>query len=664
MLVESLIRMGEPLKNSSMTNKERMQLLSDCDSTNCKNYYQNVFLIEIDGINWSYHYMIVGSMDKKEFMVDKVRNIAYPIIYPQGGNALLAQGNYPAPCYLMYDPHIKDMGDSEIFANKVILPRLVKTIAYEGCDNEKLNQIAKLVAKVLASNYGDFIREEKQLGILYIVDHSLSEFCISQDSVNQRYFHITESKIKPGEHLYLDSEKCVKNIVEAKFLEAKTLGSRNNAVSTFTNKFEKEVVSVYNKYWLWLSSTWEAPRSIYWSKEDWTPGIKIDRDNYESYLYGVQFLNQITLPISSSILKEMFAPITSVEAKRNMKYSSFERIFGAPIILPLISEKQEHIYDKYKYLMEKDKDKGDADIHLSLIAGIDSALPKISDEFRLTLLYYSGERSRGDVHIRTIIEDVIPSVAKSLEKIINDIRKRVLPRLKKVFNIASEKIYYSLESLPSMIGNAYGPGYIWSNLKAVFDKKLIRLDRVHYSTVRRLNELANKEDYWAMRDELIFYYGYLYFYNKYNEELLGKGEEVNIMDVWEKTLGKYHLGEIKKVELESIEVLGYVTGLLLRQFSNSYHHSAGNDFVKHRVMKFGSKLTPEMIWKEGLLKCEELAMQRDLKLGSNFRPNLSQVLLSMLEANDKDLLIKCKDQFMTAFWSGYLMYKKQEQEEV
>lgn len=662
MLAESIIRVGKPIRDSNLSNKERIGLLTDCNSENCKNFFQNIFLIEIDGENIEYHFLKIGSEDKG-FTVDKKRNIAYPIFYPQGGNPLHAQGNYPIPCYLMYDRHIKDMKKAEYFAEKVVLSRLVKTVSYMKHEKKQLEKIAYMVANILTNNYEQFIEEGRQLGILYIYDHSLSEYYSSQEncSTKSQYFRITESKLKFGKQLYLNSNKCIENIIEAKFTEAKSLGQRDNAISTFTNKLEDEVVSIYNKYWLWLSPTWEAPRSIYWSKEDWTPGIKIDRKNYGAYLYGAQFLNQITLPISSSILKEMFAPITNVEAKKNMGYSSFEQIYGVPIVLPLVDENPEQIYKKYEYIMERDKDKKDADIHLNLIAGIDKTLPKIEDEYRLTLLYYSGDISRGDVHIRIIIEDVVPSVAKGLENIVDDINKKEIPDIRRAFNSDSDKKFYPLESLPSMLGNAYGPGYVWSSLETVFNKKPISINRVHHSVATRLNELANREEHWGMVNELIFYHGFLVFYNRYNKEILKVGKEVNSMANWQRLLKKYHAGEINTEDLETAEELGYVAGLILRQFSNSYHHGAGNDFVKHRVMKFGSKLTPEMIWKNGLLKCEELAMQRDLKLANNFRYNLSYVLLATLEADKKDLLNKEKDQFMTAFWSGYLMYKKQEE---
>ncbi|WP_054950067.1 hypothetical protein [Numidum massiliense] len=663
MLAESIIRIGRPIVNSSLPNRERVRWLTDADSENCKNYFQHVFLVELDGERTAFHFMQVGNWEEKKFHVDKTRNNAYPILYPQGGNPLVAQGTYPVPCYLMYDPHINGMNDVQSFAEKVVLPRLRNTVVYSGAEDEQLTAIAKKVADVLAAHYDSFITEEKQLGILYIVDHSLPTFQTKDERITDpRYLWITESKLKPDEHVYLDGDTALSGIIEAKFSEAKTLGHEKNAVSTFTNREEDEVASIYNKFWLWLSPTWEMPRSIYWGKAEWTRGVKIDRTTYEAYLYGVQFLKQITVPISSGILKEMFAPITSVEAKKHMKVTSFEPIFGVPLVLPLVEGDSQQLYDKYQKILNRGSELNDSDLHLQLLAGIDKVVPKVSDAHRLTLLYYSGDLSRGNMHIRMVIEDVIPTVAATLQKIVRGINRKDLFDIRKAFGSNTDKDYYRAQSLPSLLANAYGPGYVWSSLQSVFHRQPIKVKRLYRTTARKLSELANKEEHWGMVDELTFHYAFLAFYRRYQSEIAKQEERVKTMADWSQTLEDYHTGTVAMEKLRDTETLGFVSGLLLKQFSNSFHHKTGKDFVKHRVMKFGNKLTPEMIWKDGVLRCEELAAQWDMKLAKNFRPVLAQVLLGFLEAEQQNKLSAGKDQFMTAFWSGYLMYQKKEEE--
>lgn len=660
MLAEAIIRLGRPIVYSQLPNQERLRWLTDVDNESCKNFFQNVFVCELDGSNSAYQFMNVTTGEGKELQADPMRNVAYPILFPQGGNPLRAQGIYPVPCYLMYDPHIKGMKHPSSFSEEVILPRLRNTVSYRGVEEERLEEVATRVAAILASHYEDLISEEKQLGILYILDHSLPVFGKFPRIRRQdpRYLRIAESKLNDGEHVYLDGNEALAGIIEAKFSEAKTLGHAKNAVSTFSNRKEDEVSSIYNKFWLWLSPTWEMPRSIYWGKKDWTKGIKIDREHYEAFLYGTQLLKRITLPISSGMLKEMFAPNTNVEAKRHMKPTSFEPIYGAPIVLPLLDGDSQQLYEKYRQMLKKEEKQSDSDLHLELLAGINRVVPRVSDEHRLTLLYYSGDLSRGNMHVRMVIEDVIPTVAEALQKIIRSINQKELMKIRKAFGSDSDKPFYRIRSLPVMLSNAYGPGYVWSSLQTVFHKQVLTIDRLFQAASRRLVELMNKEDHWGMVDELIFLYAFLAFCNRYHQEVVKTDRRVRTMADWIAMLERYHEGDISVKDVEKVDVLGFVSGLLLKQFSQSYHHKTGKDFVKHRVMKFGSRLTPHMIWRNGLMRCEELKEQWDMHLGGNYFQVLPHVLLGFLEADKNDSLVSERDAFMTAFWSGYLMYQK------
>jgi predicted transcriptional regulator len=302
----------------------------------------------------------------------------------------------------------------------------------------------------------------------------------------------------------------------------------------------------------------------------------------------------------------------------------------------------------------------DSDLHMKVLAGIDRIVPELEDKYRLTILYYSGDLSRGNIHIRAVIEDVIPSVAGRIEKILNSLVRLELAKIQKAFEVNKQPVY-RIQSLPALLANVYGPGYVWESLRSVFHKESLRMERLRMFTARKLNELANKEDIYQMKQELIFYYSFSYFYNQYNNVILQKQKGVNTLGDWDEFKNLYSQGRLELSHIKSLEHLGFVSGLLLRQFSNSYYQKTGKEFVKNRVMKFGSKLTPEMVWKSGLMRCEELAQQWSMNLGANFRPVLAQTLLGFLEKEEQ--LISQKDTFMTAFWSGYLLYKSDKKNE-
>lgn len=670
MLAESIIRMGKVIAASNLSNKERIRLLTDVTSDSCKNYFQNVWIVETDGEQVTSYRKQVGEFQRDErnkevFVVDSINSTSFPVFFPSGGNPLHAQGVYPVPCYLMYDPHIKGMATGNEWAQEVLLPRLKKTISYSSYTAEQLDNLAILIGTELSSKKDDYIVAAKQLGILIICDSRLADFSYADVSFrNADSLVVGESIMYSGKQIVLNEEQALSNILEARYTEAKELGVRTNAYSTFTNHLEAEVVSAYNKSWLWLSPTWEAPRSIYWSDKDWTDGIKIDRENYEAFLYGAQFMKQLQKPLVAPVLKEMFAPNNRVEAKKHMSYSSFQSIYGIPILLPLLDADLGQAYSKLQRIVRRGEAGNSSDLHMERLAGIkDTFVPGDAEEYRLTLLYYSGDLSRGDVHIRAMIEDVIPSVAWKVQKVIDTVSKgkvlrKIIENLGMDYEQERERQQYRIGYLPSLLANAYGPAYVWNTLQDVFHKRQITLGRIYRSTAEKLNECANKEQYWEMKRELVFYYAFAAFVQNYNQNILGNEEEVITMEDWQDYVQKYHDGTITEDDLKDPEELGFIIGMLTRQYSDSYYVKTKRELLKTRIMKFGSKLTPDMIWKSGLMRFEELAQQWDLKLAGNFRSVLAVVLYEFLQQRQTKKIDAYRDEFMTAFWSGYLMYQQ------
>jgi hypothetical protein len=668
MLSEAIIRIGRPIKEANdLPPRERIRLLTDVSATNCKNYFQNVFVVELAGEDTKAQLLQVGILSgagaSRDFTVDEERACSFPVSYPNGGNPLLAQGVYPLPCYLLFNQHIKAFANPEEFASNVLLPRINSTIGYREKTDKERESIARAVSEAACKVGAQYIDDSRQLGILMVFDDSLPVYsrsdakCVGNDAL-----WIAHSLVNQATHLCLQSKEALKAITAAKFAEASELGSASDAISSFTNRIEERVVSIYNKSWLWLSPTWEMPRSIYWAEEDWTKGIKVDFESYESFVYGVQFLKSIQVPISSSILKEMFAPVMSAEAKKHLRPSSFEAIFGLPLITPLLEGDSQQDFEKYWTMLRKSST-NDNDLHLEVLAGLKgSIVPQTGDEHRLTILYYSGELSRGNMHIRAVIEDVLPSVASRVQALIRGVNATCVPAIHAALGLADRKLTRT-ETLPALLGNAFGPGYMWSSLHGVLHRQPLRIERLQKATATKLNEMANRDEQWEMRSELAFYLAFAAFLGRYNATVLNQAEGVKDLKDWQALLTKYNCGEISIEDVSQTDTLGFVSGLLIRQYERSYYMATKKkEYLKQRVMKFGSKLTPEMIWKNGLLRCEELAKQWDIKLAPNFRPILAMVLLGLLNQQNSGLLHKDADQFITTFWSGYLLYKKPEGE--
>lgn len=665
MLAEAIVRIGRPLARSSMSVQERIKWLTDVTKDHCKNYFQHVWVLELgsDEQNDRLHFMELGQMQgtgkKAEFQVAHDRIASFPFHFPNGGNPLNAQGIYPLPCYLMWDPHIKSMGDIEQFANDVLLPRLLKTVPYQTAEAQKLKGLANRVAGSLASETKKWKKNEKQLGILMIFDPKLP--CFFYEDVPSS-LRIQESGIYRGKWMALNGKVVLDFIREAKVQEATELGEAHDQISTFTNRKSQRVVSLYNKSWLWLAPTWEMPRSIYWKDNEWTRGIKVDPETYEYFFYGTQFMKEIQVPVSSAILKEMFAPIMHAEARQHIRPSSFEQIYGIPLLLPLLDGDSEQQYRKYRLMLQRNGQTSKSALHLRLLAGLDLVVPESGDDYRLTILYYSGDLSRGNMHIRAMIEDVVPSIARHVQDILIHIQSVVVPDLKRALGVSDEYVHSSLENLPALLANAYGPGYVWDMLQKVLHRQPIGLKRIHESIARKCNDSAKQEAWHHVKRELLFYWAFLDFADRYYQHISEEKRVVERVD-WQRMLSAYETGNWNNEPEWNVSELGFVSGLLTKQFEHSYYAKTRGNYVKTRLLKFGSRLTPQMVWENGLIEYQKLIEQRDLGIGKNFAPALARALLLFPKMQNNGELDKQRNEFISTFWSGYLMYKRAEKEE-
>src|SRR5699024_3048308 len=121
--------------DSNMSMKERIQLLTDVDKNEVKNFYGNIFLIELDNKVADFHYYSL--QDKENDSVNLNYAIGLPITLPSGGNPIHAQGIYPIPCYPMYNRHLKEFRDIHKIT-KEIYDILNRTLSYL-IDNTKKN---------------------------------------------------------------------------------------------------------------------------------------------------------------------------------------------------------------------------------------------------------------------------------------------------------------------------------------------------------------------------------------------------------------------------------------------------------------------------------------------------------------------------------------------
>src|SRR5262249_49746135 len=148
---------------------------------------------------------------------------------------------------------------------------------------------------------------------------------------------------------------------------------------------------------------------------------------------------------------EMFAPVENRDrqnAARNRKLTDLPAILGSAFLLPLQEKTLVGPEDRDEFarwvlamLAMRAPAEPMADRYLTAVTGFDVLLPEelSRDEFRLTLVYFSGDVSRGDVHLRAYIQDVLPSTAWRLKNLVRPCREQMDELMRLLSPNASEK---------------------------------------------------------------------------------------------------------------------------------------------------------------------------------------------------------------------------------
>ena len=299
------------------------------------------------------------------------------------------------------------------------------------------------------------------------------------------------------------------------------------------------------------------------------------------------------------------------------------------------------------------------DRHIDSVTGFECFLPEKveTDDYRLSLIYYSGDPGRGDIHLRAYVEDVIPSTVTGLQKVAKHVSDMVIHLLQVLLPEASEsqKAYYHTRyrSLPFMLARGYGGPYVWDQLQATLHRQSLGLRRPIRNVAERLRSITPRypDSRNEIREEVIFYLTFLEFWAQYQRKL-SKGEQNMAMRPWKELLQIVFEHPVEQVQLESSAELGFACGAVMQQFSRQYYAVTKKDYLKQRVLTFGSDLTPEKVWRQGLKQIFEVVPRYEkLRLGEDFLQRLG-VVLTEYDRLKQDTE-KSKDEFMASFWAGH-----------
>ncbi len=673
MLIEDLIRLGRPLLDSvDFDAEDVLRLITGVEDERVKNFYRHVFVVEVPtDDNQAPRVLpiqqfgeIVRKDGKEDFAVSKDRAVAAPFVLPSGGNPLNPQGRY-LPVYPCYDRHIKEFRDSAEGVKQFLAGRLVRTIAFSLSDG-MVDAVASVLHEALiATNFGN---EKKVLGVLILARCEPNGYYTIQPSKTRQSF-IGETG--DGSRIVPNFARILEGFWTSKLEEGKEAGSRIGACS-FSGT-EGEVVSAYCKAWPWAFPTWTCPLPLGGDERMLVESVALSPETYRALTLGACVFNRLTRRVDRVVIPKIFSPADTrvgKEQAQRRKLSDLPAIHGSGYLLPVqdqflttLDQREDFVQGVRGMLAASPKDPTLADRYMTAVTGFDIMLPpEMTDDYRLTLLYFSGEVSRGDVHLRAYIQDVIPSTMGSLRDLARAEAKQAMQLLRTLMPKMSGYLARCYGSVPYLLARAYGGAYLWQQLETVLHRRCLDHHRVIANAARRMSSLTPQwpDSRFELFEEVGFYLSFLRVLHRVNCELARMHEDPP-MRPWKDLLQTIDHCPVSELKLTDPAEIGFACGALIKRFSRSYYKAmkrtkANPDFLRDRVLTFGSDLRPAAVHDKGLRMILELPDRLNslkLKRSRDLEERTGAAVAAFQQARDQ--IERNKDTFITAFWSGYAL---------
>lgn len=659
MIAEQLIRSGQAFMQGVASPATLVNIVSDSTDEKVKNYWQHVIIVEIDPkenlvevhdvARWGSQHTPEGS--KKQTFVPDRRASLVPVFYPSGGNPLHPQGYYGLPVYLVWEKHWLAFADNAKDVQSFLRPRLAKSAGVEL--SEELQDLCCQKVHELVNGYDV---ETKPLAVLILAVAEEGEpFTLSPARDEATW--IAKSKIKAGRWLCADTDVMLGRIWDAKLREGADKGEMERGTCAFTGE-KGPVVSGDNKAWPWFTTTWEAPFPEIFGDKDHVKRLALSPEAYKHLTVGANLFGKLTKQLDYNLNKQLFAPVDSAMGRETaMRGQVKATILGSAVVTPLLDvanldKEDEQLFADGMEERLKGERRGAA-LLLSNLLGYEGSLPEelTDDRFRLTSLYFSGDPSRGDIHLHATIEDIVPSVLRNVGEITNGVFDWSAP-------FYSEKqtwLHQRTHSLPYLLVTAYGPASLWQSLSAVLHADTLSWMPFVRGIAHRCAELSHNlsDNSLLLRNEAVFYATFRYFYDLYHRTFNLEGRP---MRPWQDLVHNIGQAPIQEIDFQDTEELGFAAGYLVRRFANQYYAATNQkDYLQHRVMTFGSDLKPETIYLRALGKLREYAPRVGAHLSEDFEQRVA-VWLSAYPRK-KHEVSKQSNEFMAAFWAGYMLGK-------
>jgi hypothetical protein len=687
MFLDRLVAVGEVFQKYGLDAVDMLKLLSDVQED--PRFLANVAIIELALDDGAFRaallpLQVCGEYEREEtppgkrtrkvrvnFLPDINRGLVLPFVIPASGNRQAPQGKYGVPVYPVYPRMWEGLSQS---AAGFLQGRLRRTEHLpRDFTGEEVNQVAALLEKTAASMI-DKVGSEGNPG------NGLIALIIPQPGGPYSYLDkqplpgdrvqvaVGESVLYPGRYIVGHLPVIVEYFRASKIAE----GAEKGTAGSCRLCGRPEAVSAYSKAWPWLASTWHPPFAACFKQGDTVTDIAsavgaLCPACYLSLAIGAGVFREVGGILPQWLRRELFLPVASAGGRREAARSGrVPAIQGSVLVLPVEAQVVDDggLFKKAleHYRRRRPPRPGSGDRALAAITGIQATLPEelCSDHYRLSMVYYT--ESNAEIHLRAVVEDVLPSVTVKLQEIIDLALQQVVP-VRKALGLKGEGwVAERYGSLPYLLVRAYGGCYLWTVLSEVLHRRPLSGRRFAAGAASRMNGLAKEsllgpsetargQAWYDLREEVYFYALFRKFLLDYSGKILSKGGD-DLSD-WRELQALLTDKPAEEMAFAGPEEIGFAAGYLVRHFGRWYYGKLEKDFMRHRVMTFGSDLRPEDIWKRALSRFQEYGSKLDLHITDDFRRRAAIVECEYRRL--RPAIEKQKAEFMAAFWSGYAL---------
>ena len=678
MLIEALVRLGRPFLARAQGARSTLAGITDVLSPQAVGFFRNVMVVEIDEERpgsgpraWDVQDWTTTRIQGRGEVVEVKGDIAVaaPVAVPRAGNPRRPQGKYPVPAYIVYEADLRQFHDPRVVA-EFLAGRWERTRVRSRVP---VADIARVVATTLqGAQLSSTGRNRRVMGLLLVLpvgEGGPYRYRPAGEATDpEAEVDLGPSRLRPGQRVVASLPALLPLVWSAKTEEGASHGQAVGVCSLCHQ--EGEVVSIYAKAWPWFSTTWEAPLPESLPRERLVEGAGLCGECYAALTQGAQVFGWLTRPLLHWLSRELFAPVDSPRGRETAeKGRAPATMYGAGFVLPLADSVLADPEAREQFCLGLERMRAGRGAegwvrHLESVAGFEFAVADefLTDQHRITLVYFSGQPERGDIHLRAMIEDVLPSVVTQVDEILRESLARQQAVVEAWAPAAFRaEVVTRLHSLPSLLLNAYGPGYLWQNMEAVLRRRPLSYHRFIRNLALRLMELSRKvgdrEAHYRMQAEIRFYVVFREFWAAYHQQVAGSlpaGEVVSIRP-WQELQAMLRGQPVDRLEFQDVEELAFAIGDLTRQFARQYYAATrgARDFLKHRVMTFGTNLTPDAILRNALARFPEYAARLNMALTERFRL-LNGALLVQAQQWQREIRSQ-PDRFIAGFWAGYLL---------